>query len=108
MVPDVFAKVIQIYTSIGLSYRLEVHFHHIKIPAGNGGVKTKGRSLEIVSVIKKITVVGNGAFLCFAHSLIIANGDPKYKSYRNGYGRDKTVDDLLNASEVDLTNSGGL
>ena len=47
-----------------------------------------------------------------AHALIIAmasvNGDPKYKSYRNGYGLKQPVQDILNASGVDLTNGGGL
>jgi len=52
------------------------------------------------------------AFLCLAHALIIAmarvNGDPNYKSYRNGYGLHKPVEELLKASGVDLCNGGGL
>ena len=51
-------------------------------------------------------------FLCLAHALIIAmarvNGDPKYKSNRDGYSLDKPVEDLMNASGVDLRNGGGL
>ena len=34
------------------------------------------------------------------------NGDPKYKSYRNGRGMKKPVEDLK-ASGVDLSNGGG-
>ena len=50
-------------------------------------------------------------FLCLAYVLIIAmarvNGDPKYKSYRNGYSMKQPVQDLLTASGFDLTNGGG-
>ena len=52
------------------------------------------------------------ALLCLAHTLIIAmargNGDPKYKSYRDGYQLDQSVKELLRASGVDLSNGGGL
>ena len=45
------------------------------------------------------------------HALIIAmarvNGDPKYKSYRNGIGMKQPIEDLLNASGVKLCNTGG-
>jgi hypothetical protein len=34
-------------------------------------------------------------------------GDPKYKSYRNGYSMKQPVQDLLTASGFDLTNGGG-
>ena len=57
---------------------------------GNGGVKTKGRSLDVLRAIKRSIVVVKAAFLCMAHALVIAianvNSNPKYKSYRNGYG----------------------
>jgi hypothetical protein len=47
-----------------------------------------------------------------AHAVIIAmarvNGDPKYESYRKGYRLDKTVEEHLEASGVDLRNGGGL
>jgi len=46
-----------------------------------------------------------------AHALIIAmarvNNDPKYASYRDGYKLHKSVEELLNASGVDLFNGGG-
>jgi len=35
------------------------------------------------------------------------NNDQKYKSYSNGYGLHKPVEELLNASSVDLSNGGG-
>jgi hypothetical protein len=46
------------------------------------------------------------------HALIIAIArvinDPKYASYRHGYGVRQPVEDLLEASGVDLNNGGGL
>jgi hypothetical protein len=36
------------------------------------------------------------------------NGDPKYKSYRNGYGIDGPVEEHLKNSAVDLSDGGGL
>ena len=38
----VLQKVIQSNARFALSYRLEVHSDHVRMPAGNGGVKTKG------------------------------------------------------------------
>jgi hypothetical protein len=82
------------------------------MPVGNGREKTKGRSLDVLSAIKKIIVVVKAAFLCLAHALVIAmarvNSDPKYELYRHGKGLNKHVEDLLKASGVDLSNGGGL
>jgi len=51
------------------------------MPAGNGGVKTKGRSLDVMSAIKRSFVAVKAAINCLAYALIIAmarlNGDPK-------------------------------
>ena len=50
------------------------------------------------------------AFLCLAHALIIAmakvNGDSKFKLYRDSKGLKETVEELLKASGVDLSNGG--
>jgi len=58
------------------------------MPTGNGGVKTKGRSLDVMSVIQKIIVVMKATLFCLGHAHIIdmarVNVNPKYKSYRNG------------------------
>jgi len=47
-----------------------------------------------------------------AHALVIAIAndfiDPKYKSYKNGYGLKNPVENLLKASRVDLSNGEGL
>ena len=107
----VLGKVTQSNARFGFVDRLEVHLDHVRMPAGNGGVKTKGRSLDVMSAIKKSIVTVTAVINCLAHALIIAiarvNGVPKYKSYRNGRGMKKPVEDLLKASGVDLSNGGG-
>jgi len=108
---SVLGKVIHRKARFALTDRLEVHLDHVRMPAGNGGVKTKGRSISVLSAIKKSIVTVKTAFLCLAHALIIAmakvNGDSKFKSYSNGYGLKEPVEELLNASGVDLSNGGG-
>jgi hypothetical protein len=104
-----FSKVIQSNVRFGLTGRLEVHLDHVRMPAGNGRQKKKGRCLDVMSAIKKIIVVKAG-FLCSAHALIIVifrvNGDPNYALYRQGKCINKPAEDLLKASGVDLSNGG--
>ena len=68
--------------------------------------------MDLLSAIKKSIVVVKAAFLCFAHALIISmarvNNDQKYVSYRHGWCLKEPVEELLNASGVDLSNGGGL
>jgi len=75
-------------------------------------VKTKGRSLDVLSAIKRSIVVVKLAFLCLTYALIIVmakvNNDPKYKLYRNERCLKEPVEKLLNASGVDLSNGGGI
>jgi hypothetical protein len=53
------------------------------MPAGNckKAEKTRGRSFDVLSAIKKSIVAVKAAFLCLAHAIIIAmarvNNDPK-------------------------------
>jgi hypothetical protein len=100
---SVLWKVIQNNAMFVLTDCLEVHLDHVRMPAGNGGVKTKGRSLDVLSAIKRT--------LCFAHALKIAmaraNNDQKYKLYRNSRCFEKPVEDLLKAFVVDLFKGGG-
>ena len=97
----VLGKVIQSNARFGLSDRLEVHLDHVRMPVGNGREKTKGRSLGVLSAIKKSIVVVKAAFLCMAHALVIAmarvNSDPKYESYRHGRCLNIPVEELLKA-----------
>ena len=98
MVWSVLGKVIQTNASFAPTDRLEVHLDHVRMPAGNAkkAEKTKGRSLDVLSAIKRSIVV-KAAILCLAHAIIAmarVNKDPKYKSYRNGYGLHKPVEEL--------------
>ena len=56
--------------------------------AGNGTVKTKGRSLNVISTIKRSVVTLKAAINCLAYALIIfmarVNGDKTYQLYRHG------------------------
>jgi len=51
------------------------------------------------------------ALLSWVNAIIVAmarvNGDPKYKSYKNGYGLKKPAEHFK-TSGVDLSNGGGL
>ena len=87
MKPDliwaVLSEVIQSNARFGLTDRLEVHLDYFRIPVDNGksAEKKKGRSLDVLSSIKRSIVAVKAAFMCLAHALIIAiahvNGDPK-------------------------------
>jgi len=65
LIPDVvwavLCKAIQSNARFGLSDRLEVHVDRIRMPAGNGGVRTKGQSLNVLSAFKKGIVVVKAA-----------------------------------------------
>jgi hypothetical protein len=67
--------------------------------------------LDVLSAIKKSIVVVKAAFLYLAGAIIIAmarvNNDPMHKSYRDGCGLHKPVEEFFNASGVDLSNDVG-
>ena len=109
---DVLGKIIQSNARFNLTDRLKVHLDHVRMPAGNGTAKTKGRPKDVLGDVKKSIVVVKTAFLCLAHALIIAmarvNGDPKYQLHRRGNKLDQPVDELLKASGVYLSTGGGL
>ena len=70
----VLGKVIQSNARFGFADRLEVHLDHVRMPAGNGKAaeKTKGRSLDVMSAIKKSIVTVKAAINCLAYALVIA------------------------------------
>jgi hypothetical protein len=78
---DVLGNVIQSNAMFRLSDRLEVHLDHVRMPVGNVREKTKGRSLDVLSAIKRSIDIVKSAFLCLAHALVIplanVNSDPK-------------------------------
>ena len=51
----VLGNFVQSNARFGLCDRLEVHLDHVRMPAGNGRTaeKTKGRTLDVLSVIKR-------------------------------------------------------
>jgi len=104
--------VIQNNESFGRGDRLEVHLDQVRMLAGNGKMaeKTKGRSLDVMSTIKKSILTVKTALNCLACAFIIAmarvNSDPKYKSYSNGRGLKKPVEDLPKRSGMDMSNGG--
>jgi len=52
----VLGKVIQSDARFGQGDRLELHLDHVRMPVVNVGDRTKARSLNVISVIKKIIV----------------------------------------------------
>ena len=66
----VLGKIIQSNARFVLSDRLEVQLDNVRMPAGNGRVRTKGRSLDVMSVIKKCIVTVKAAVNCLAYALI--------------------------------------
>jgi hypothetical protein len=96
---SVLRKVIQSNPKFGLTRRLELHFDHVKLCFDNGRVNSTGRSLDVMSAIKRSIVVVKVAVQCLVYALIIAvtriNGDPKYESFRHGRLLTKPVEDLL-------------
>jgi len=77
---------------------------------GKRAEKTKGRSLNVMSAIKKSIDTVKAALNSLAYALIIAmgrvNGDSKYQLYRHRKGLKNRVEDLLKVSGVDLSNGG--
>jgi hypothetical protein len=69
---DVLGKVIQSNARFGLTDRLEVRLDNVRMPDGNGREKTRGRSLDGLSTVKRSIGVVKAAFLCLAHAHIIA------------------------------------
>ena len=54
---SVLGKVIQSNARFALTDRLEVHLDHVRMPASNCREKTKGRSLDVLSAIKRSIVL---------------------------------------------------
>jgi len=76
--------------TFGLSVRPEVSLDNIRMRAGHGRHRTKGRSLNVLRAIKNSIVTVKAAVKCLAYALINAmvrvSGDPKYQLYMHGKG----------------------
>ena len=53
----VLGKVIQSDVRFGLADRLEVHLDNVRLPGGEGRVRTKGRSLDVMNAIKRVLLL---------------------------------------------------
>ena len=64
VVCGVLGKFVHSNARFGFSDRLELHLDHVRAPAVNGkrAEKTKGRSLDVLSAIKKSIVFVKAAF----------------------------------------------
>jgi hypothetical protein len=51
---SILGKVVQSNARFALTDRLEVHLDHVRMPAGNGREKTKGRSIRCTEYTKKL------------------------------------------------------
>jgi len=82
------------------------------MPVGFGKVATsKGRPLSVMAHLKRSIVEVKATENCLAHALVIAKARltnyPDYKVYRQGRKILPKVNELLQASGVDLSREGG-
>jgi hypothetical protein len=63
---------------------LTIEVHAVRMPAGFGGIKTKGRPLGVMAHLKRSISEVKAETNCLAHALIIAiarvTNDPNYNS----------------------------
>jgi hypothetical protein len=104
-----FEKVAQSNSKFNALDPLSIILHYVKMPAGFGGVKTEGRSLEQMVHLKSSIVTVKAETNCLAHALIIAIArvdDPNHNTYRKGRKIRAEIDGLLQATGVDLSSGG--
>jgi hypothetical protein len=91
---------------------LSIEVHEVRMPAGFGGIKTKGRPLTIMAHLKRSIIEVKAQSNCLAHALIIPiariTKDPNYKAYLQGYKIHQVVDNLLATTGISLENGGGI
>jgi hypothetical protein len=61
----VLGKIIQSNARFAFIDRLDVHLDYVRMAAGNGGAKRKGRSIDVLSALKKSIVVVKTAVFCW-------------------------------------------
>jgi hypothetical protein len=110
---SVLERVIQSNARFNALDKLVIVVHSVKMPAGFGYLKTKGRPMSESAVGKRSIVKVKAEENCLAHALIIAiaklNNDPDYESFRKGYKKIlPNVQHLLTATGIDLSRGGGL
>jgi hypothetical protein len=84
------------------------------VGVGGGGIKNKGRPLEIMAHLKTSIVQVKAETNCLAHALMITNAgvdnDPNCKAYRDSRKRKilPAVRQLLEETGINLDNGGGI
>jgi hypothetical protein len=105
---SVLEKVTQSNSRFNALDTLTIEVHAVRMPAGFGGIKTKGRPLGVMAHLKRSIVEVKAETNCLAHTLIIAiakiTNDPNYNSYRRGYKIHQVVDNLLATTWINLEN----
>jgi hypothetical protein len=83
------------------------------MPVGFGkrAIKSKARTLSVMTQLKRSVVEMQATENCLAHAIIIAiakaENDPVYVAYRRGYKTRPVVQNLLAKTGIDLSGGGG-
>jgi len=110
---SVFEKVSQSNSRFNALDRLVVTVHSVRMPVGFGrGVKTMGRPISVMAHLNRSIIEVKAEYNCLAYALIIAisriNIDANYNSYRRGRRIGPAVQNLLETTGIDLTDSAGI
>ena len=112
VVLSVWEKVIQSNSRFNALDKLVLEIHSVRMPVGFGGIKTRGRPLDVVAHLKKSIVRIEAETDCLAHALIVAiakiTDDPNYNSYRRGRRIKPAVRRLLETTGIRLDRGGGI
>jgi hypothetical protein len=109
---SVLEKVTQSNSKFNALDTLTIEVHAVRMPAGFGGIKKKGRPLRVMAHLKKSIIEVKAETNCLAHALVIAiakaTNDPDYVAYRKGRKIHPVVDNLLATTGINLENGGGI
>jgi hypothetical protein len=85
---SVFEKESQSNSRFNALDTLTVEVYSVRMPAGFGCIKTKGRPLQVMAHLKQSVIEVKSETNCLAHTLIIAiaslTNDSNHKAYRQG------------------------
>jgi hypothetical protein len=91
--------------------KLVVNVHAAKMPVGFGGIKSKGRPLEVMAHLKRNIVQVKAETNCLAQARLVAkarvDNDPNYDAYRKGRKIRPAVQQVLETIGIRLDNGGG-
>jgi hypothetical protein len=109
---SVFDKVSQSNSGFNALDNLTIDVHAVRMPAGFGGIKTKGRQLGLMAHLKRSIIKVKAETNCLAHALIIAvakiTKDPNYEANRQGRKIHQVAHNLLATTGINLGNGGGI